>query len=49
MAIARRPADLDRLADEEGWRLAEPSAAVRPWTDDYSNILQALKYRTGSP
>jgi hypothetical protein len=43
MAIARRPGDLSELASEEGWRSADPSPSVRPWTDDYSNILQALK------
>jgi len=42
MAIAREPADLARLASEEGWRPPDPSS-VRAWTDDYSNILQALK------
>jgi hypothetical protein len=42
MAIARKPADLAALATQEGWKPAE-GGVNRPWTDDYSNILQALK------
>ena len=42
MAVARAPGDLARLETEEGW-LPAPRTAARPWTDDYSNILQALK------
>jgi hypothetical protein len=43
MAVARNPADLEALASREGWRAPEPRPGGRPWTDDYSNILQALK------
>jgi hypothetical protein len=43
MAIARVPGDLAPLAAAEGWRTPGASPLVRAWTDDYSNILQALK------
>jgi len=43
MAIARHPGDLAELVKEEEWRPPALSASIRPWTDDYSNILQALK------
>ncbi|MCC7487665.1 MAG: fused MFS/spermidine synthase [Burkholderiales bacterium] len=43
IALARAPVDLAALAADEGWVAAEPAAPGRPWTDDYSNILQALK------
>jgi len=43
MAIARTAADLAPLETEEGWEPPAARIAARPWTDDYSNILQALK------
>jgi spermidine synthase len=43
MAVARNPADLAALASLEGWQAPAPRPAGRSWTDDYSNILQALK------
>ncbi|HKA46389.1 MAG TPA: fused MFS/spermidine synthase, partial [Burkholderiales bacterium] len=43
MAIARNPADLEALASQEGWEKPAARGPDRPWTDDYSNILQALK------
>lgn len=42
MALARDPADLNGLAGRDGWRPLAPSAAVAPWTDDYSNVLGAM-------
>jgi hypothetical protein len=42
IALARDPADLRGLADGDGWRPLTPSAAVAPWTDDYSNVLGAM-------
>jgi hypothetical protein len=42
MALARDPADLNGLAARDGWRPLAPSAAVAPWTDDYSNVLGAM-------
>jgi spermidine synthase len=43
MAVARAPADLAALDTGEGWQRPAVGRRGRPWTDDYSNILQALK------
>ncbi len=43
MALARAPTDLAALATQEGWQPPGLGRGGRPWTDDYSNILQALK------
>jgi hypothetical protein len=43
MALARAPTDLAALATEEGWQAPGVGRSGRPWPDDYSNILQALK------
>jgi hypothetical protein len=43
IAIGRSADDLAALIAQEGWRSPEMRPSVRPWTDDYSNILQALK------
>jgi hypothetical protein len=43
MALARAPTDLAALATQEGWQTPGLGRGGRPWTDDYSNILQALK------
>jgi hypothetical protein len=45
VVIARNPvvlAGLDRIA---GWAAPQPDSAVRAWTDDYSNLLDALHWR----
>lgn len=42
MAIARGPDDLAVLDDDLRWQSVEP--ALRPWTDDHSDILTALKW-----
>jgi hypothetical protein len=42
VALARDPVDLHGLAAGDGWRPLAPSAAVAPWTDDYSNVLGAM-------
>jgi hypothetical protein len=45
---ARSPGDLARLAGRPGWRPQVADGAVRPWTDDYSNILAAIwRLQTG--
>jgi hypothetical protein len=36
---------LANLVGLPGWRTLEKNAKVRPWTDDYSNILQVLAVR----
>lgn len=41
--LARDPADLGALATDPRWRRVEPDPRRRPWTDDFSNILEALR------
>jgi hypothetical protein len=41
-AIARSDADFGALARAEEWPPAEPGPKVRPWSDDYSNLLAAI-------
>ncbi|GJD49728.1 hypothetical protein OPKNFCMD_2461 [Methylobacterium crusticola] len=41
-AVAREPAHLGALASGGVWQRIEPDPAVAPWTDDYSNLLQAI-------
>jgi hypothetical protein len=41
-ALARDPAHLGRIAQEGAWRRIAPDMARRPWTDDFSNIVQAI-------
>jgi hypothetical protein len=40
--LARHDADVARLVMELGWTRLEATGSVRPWTDDYSNILSAI-------
>lgn len=40
--VARSAGDLATLTARPGWRLQEADGSVRPWTDDYSNILAAI-------
>ena len=41
VALARRPEDVGDLRVRRGWhQIVE--APVQPWTDDYSNILEAI-------
>jgi hypothetical protein len=42
VAMSRNPARLAPLAAEEGWRPL-PAVPGKPWTDDFSNVLRALK------
>ena len=43
IAIAREPGDLAALESEEGWVSLPARGGARLWTDDYSNVLGALK------
>ncbi|HEX8165854.1 MAG TPA: hypothetical protein VF601_08710 [Beijerinckiaceae bacterium] len=45
-ALARDPAHLGRIAKGGAWRRLEPDMARRPWTDDFSNIVQAIVDKT---
>jgi hypothetical protein len=43
VALARRPAALAFLAHRPGWEEVDTAHAGRPWTDDYSDIVGALR------
>jgi hypothetical protein len=43
VVMARRTEDLASLVKDPRWRLIKPDPRVRVWTDDYSNILRALR------
>lgn len=43
MVLARDPADLGGLAADANWKVRPAMSATRLWTDDYSNILSALR------
>lgn len=47
VVLARRPEHVLGLEQVRDWRALEPRAGARVWTDDYSNVLEALilKYR----
>lgn len=52
VALARKPEDLRCLGEISDWKVldlvAPPDAPTRPWTDDFSNILQCLMmFRSG--
>ena len=42
VAVAERPADLSALRGSGKWK-ALPKTNLRPWTDDYSNIIPVLR------
>lgn len=42
VAMARSAATLGQLTKEREWQVLAPSADVRLWTDDYSDVLGAL-------
>lgn len=42
VVLARRADDLGDLARTPPWTPLPPEMARRPWTDDYSNVLEAL-------
>jgi hypothetical protein len=41
VVLARQRGDLGNLPERAGWQPAEPNGTVA-WTDDYSNLLQAM-------
>jgi hypothetical protein len=43
--VARTPADLGRVARDPRWRPCRRDRDARPWSDDYSNVLRALRWR----
>lgn len=42
LAMARHREALGSMAQSEAWSEVEPDLDRRPWTDDYSNILEAI-------
>jgi hypothetical protein len=48
-AVARHPSHLGRLAAPSGWRRIEPELLRRPWTDDFSNLIEAIIDKNRSP
>jgi hypothetical protein len=40
--LARDPAHLGPIGREAAWKRVEPDMTRRPWTDDFSNIIEAL-------
>ncbi len=46
--VARSADDLSNLSKRPGWRVQSADGRVRPWTDDYANILAAIwRLQTG--
>ena len=45
VALARDASDLGRLSSDPDWRPVVVNPAVRPWTDDYADVLGALLRR----
>lgn len=46
--VARSQSDIAKLAARPDWRMQAADGLVRPWTDDYSNILAAIwRLQTG--
>jgi hypothetical protein len=40
--VTRSPAHVGRMETDGMWKRMEPDLSRRPWTDDFSNILQAI-------
>jgi hypothetical protein len=47
--MARRPADLGRLTADPRWHPCRRSVGGRVWTDDFSNVVEALDLGGGRP
>lgn len=45
VALARSPSTLAALVRQSEWRVLEPSANVKVWTDDFSDVLGVLRWR----
>ena len=43
--LCRREADLGKLANDKNWKPLEPDPTVRPWTDDFSNVVSVVNWR----
>lgn len=45
VVLSTEPEKITSLRDEGGWKPLQGEPRVHPWTDDYSNVLQALILR----
>lgn len=45
VALARSPSTLSALVRQPLWRVLAPSADVKVWTDDFSDVLSVLRWR----
>ncbi|MDR0786743.1 MAG: fused MFS/spermidine synthase [Gemmatimonadota bacterium] len=44
VAIARDPADLEGLTDEDGWMDLQPTRRIEPWTDDFTSLWPVMRW-----
>lgn len=44
IVMARSPADLGAIATDIRWKAISPPTSTNVWTDDYSNLLGAIKW-----
>jgi len=45
VVAARQPEDVEVLEQNNGWTPVEKPANIQPWTDDYSNMLNIIRWR----
>lgn len=45
VVLTRRAGDLSRLRRLSGWTVLAPSASVRVWTDDFTDVLSVFTWR----
>jgi hypothetical protein len=45
VAMARERADLGAIAGDTRWRPVDVPETTPLWTDDFSNILSAIRFR----
>ena len=45
VAMARTPGDLGRIARDRRWHPCRREPRARPWSDDYANVLGAMRWR----
>lgn len=45
VVLARSARDLNALTQQPNWQVLAPSALVRVWTDDYSDVLGVLRWK----
>ena len=45
VVLSRSEADLQRLDPHAGWRRLRSRAAMKAWTDDFSNLLEVVSFR----